>query len=346
MVIVNLNKYQILLKTVELGSITRAAEALGYTQSAVSRVIADLEREWDMELLTRSRTGVVLSSSGAALLPYVQAVCNAGRELEEQVAELHGLTRGTLRVATFASVSIHWLPAIMKEFLGRYPGIQFDLVSNWEFAEVEDLLRQGQADCGFLGLPAGPGLETYPLFRDELMAVLPLDHPLAKAPYYPMERFREDPYINTPEERDLEIGLIFQEEGFRPNLRYTVNDDFAALAMVEQGLGVSIRPELVLRASSYAFAAIPLERRHYRRIALAHPPRPFPFAVNCPLFGVRPPMGGGAFPGGAGRRGVSQKRDGLQNFCFTSCLLYSIIHPLRRKCRTEMKDNNNRSVVA
>ena len=248
MVIVNLNKYQILLKTVELGSITRAAEALGYTQSAVSRVIADLEREWDMELLTRSRTGVVLSSSGAALLPYVQAVCNAGRELEEQVAELHGLTRGTLRVATFASVSIHWLPAIMKEFLGRYPGIQFDLVSNWEFAEVE---------------------ETYPLFRDELMAVLPLDHPLAKAPYYPMERFREDPYINTPEERDLEIGLIFQEEGFRPNLRYTVNDDFAALAMVEQGLGVSIRPELVLRASSYAFAAIPLERRHYRRIALA-----------------------------------------------------------------------------
>ena len=142
MVIVNLNKYQILLKTVELGSITRAAEALGYTQSAVSRVIADLEREWDMELLTRSRTGVVLSSSGAALLPYVQAVCNAGRELEEQVAELHGLTRGTLRVATFASVSIHWLPAIMKEFLGRYPGIQFDLVSNWEFAEVEDLLRQ------------------------------------------------------------------------------------------------------------------------------------------------------------------------------------------------------------
>ncbi len=154
---------------------------------------------------------------------------------------------GTLRVATFASVSIHWLPAIMKEFLGRYPGIQFDLVSNWEFAEVEDLLRQGQADCGFLGLPAGPGLETYPLFRDELMAVLPLDHPLAKAPYYPMERFREDPYINTPEERDLEIGLIFQEEGFRPNLRYTVNDDFAALAMVEQGLGVSIRPELVHR---------------------------------------------------------------------------------------------------
>ena len=74
MVIVNLNKYQILLKTVELGSITRAAEALGYTQSAVSRVIADLEREWDMELLTRSRTGVVLSSSGGG----AAALCSGG----------------------------------------------------------------------------------------------------------------------------------------------------------------------------------------------------------------------------------------------------------------------------
>ena len=101
MVIVNLNKYQILLKTVELGSITRAAEALGYTQSAVSRVIADLEREWDMELLTRSRTGVVLSSSGAALLPYVQAVCNAGRELEEQVAERVLIKLGEFEAKTF-----------------------------------------------------------------------------------------------------------------------------------------------------------------------------------------------------------------------------------------------------
>lgn len=183
MVIVNLNKYQILLKTVELGSITRAAEALGYTQSAVSRVIADLEREWDMELLTRSRTGGgAQQPAGAALLP----LCSGGVQCGQGAGGADGGAPrpdpGNPRVATFASVSIHWLPAIMKEFLGRYPGIQFDLVSNWEFAEVEDLLRQGQADCGFLGLPAGPGLETYPLFRDELMAVLPPGSPFGKGP--------------------------------------------------------------------------------------------------------------------------------------------------------------------
>ena len=149
----NLTKYQALLKTVELGSITRAAEAMGYTQSALSRAIADLEREWDLELLTRSRSGVALSSDGNVLLPAIRSLCNAAKMLEEQVAELHGMTRGTLRVGTFTSVSIHWLPGIMKVFLDRYPGIHFELVSSWEFAEIEDLIRRGG---GGLRISSGP----------------------------------------------------------------------------------------------------------------------------------------------------------------------------------------------
>ena len=269
MIQMNTTKCQILLKAVELGSITRAAEALGYTQSAVSRAVADLEREWDVALLTRNRSGTVLTSQGEALLPYLQALCNAGRELETQVAALHGLTRGTLRVGTFASASIQLLPAIMKEFMGLYPGIRFELLCCWEFAQVEDLIRRGQADCGFLGLPVGPDLETFPLFRDQLMAILPPDHPLSQAPFYPMARFAEDPFIRVPEDRDVEFGRIFQQAGVRPNLHYTVNDDFAIQAMVEQGLGVSIQPELILQNSGHRFAAIPLEQPHFRDLVLA-----------------------------------------------------------------------------
>ena len=267
--IVRLVKYQILLKAVELGGITKAAEALGYTQSAASRMIAALEQEWEMELLVRGRGGIHLSAAGESLLPYLRTVCNAQKELDEQVAFLQGLNRGTLRVGTFSSVSIHWLPSIMKRFLQRYPGIQFELLSEWEFAEVEDLIRQGQVDCGFLGLPAGEDLEVFPLRRDQFMAVLPPDHPLARAPFYPMELLSHDPFIWIPEDRDVEIGQIFREEGIHPNLRYTVNDDFAILAMVEQGLGISIRPELVLQGSGRRFSAIPLEHPRYRDIALA-----------------------------------------------------------------------------
>ena len=265
----NLTKYQALLKTVELGSITRAGEAMGYTQSAVSRAIAELEREWGLELLIRGRGGVALSSDGKMLLPYIQGVCNAAKELEEQAAELRGMTRGTLRVGTFTSVSIHWLPSMMKTFLDRYPGIQFELVSSWEFAEIEDLILRGQVDCGFLRLPAGEGLDAVPLRQDRLLAVLPSGHPLANASSYPIARFAQDPYIRILEEKDVEISRIFQEEGVRPNLRYNVNDDFAILAMVEQGLGVSIMPELVLRDSNRKFSAIPLDRPRFREIGLA-----------------------------------------------------------------------------
>lgn len=274
----NLTKYQALLKTTELGSITKAAEVMGYTQSAVSRAIAELEREWGLELLTRSRGGIALSSSGEVLLPAIQGVCNAAKALEEQVAELHGMTRGTLRVGTFTSVSIHWLPAIMKVFLDRYPGIHFELVSSWEFAEIEDLIRRGQVDCGFLRVPAGADLDTISLRQDRLLAVLPPDHPLAHASCYPIARFTQEPYIRLSEERDMEIRRIFQEEGVRPNLQYTVNDDFAILAMVEQGLGVSIMPELVLRSSNRQFSAIPLDHPRFREIGLAvrsgRPPSP------------------------------------------------------------------------
>ena len=100
-------KYAALLKTAELGSITRAAEALGYTQSAISRTIAELEREFDLPLLTRNRSGAVLTAEGALLLPYLQQVCNACRAVEEQVWELHGLTRGELRVGTLTLSLIH-----------------------------------------------------------------------------------------------------------------------------------------------------------------------------------------------------------------------------------------------
>lgn len=265
----NTIKCQIFLKAVELGSITRAADDMGYTQSAVSRSIADLEREWDVTLLTRNKDGVVLTAQGESLLPDIQSLCNAQRTLESQVSALHGLTSGTLRVGTFTSVSIHWLPGIMKEFLALYPGIRFQLVSKWEFTEVEELVRRGLVDCGFLGLPTGDSLDVSPLRRDRLLAVLPPDHPLAGAERYPMARLTQDPFILIQEDRDMEISRIFQEEGLRPNIQYTLSDDFAILAMVEQGLGVSILSEMLVRSTNRHVTAIPLERPRYREIGLA-----------------------------------------------------------------------------
>ena len=89
-----IQKYLAYLKTVETGSITRAAERLGYTQSAVSRMIADLEEQWGVPLLKRNRTGIEISSEGMQLLPRLQAIAKEEAELSFAVSELHGLRSG------------------------------------------------------------------------------------------------------------------------------------------------------------------------------------------------------------------------------------------------------------
>ena len=109
----SLQKYVAFLKTVELGSISLAAEQMGYTQSAVSRMILDLEKEWGMELLHRSRAGIALSSVGEHLLPAIRSIVADCEELKFAVNELHGLHTGLVRVGTFTSVANMWIPSLL-----------------------------------------------------------------------------------------------------------------------------------------------------------------------------------------------------------------------------------------
>lgn len=112
----NLQKYMAFIKTVEYGSFTKAAEVLNYSQSGISRMIHDLEKEWNVSLLERSRGGVRLTSDGLRLLPHAKSICCEFQKLQMQVDELNGLQSGLIRIGTFSSVAAHWLPNIICEF--------------------------------------------------------------------------------------------------------------------------------------------------------------------------------------------------------------------------------------
>ena len=170
---VNIQKYQAFLKAVEYGSFTKAAEALSYSQSGISRMIGDLEQEWNIILLERGRGGVRLTSDGLRLLPYAQNVCAEYKKLQMQVDELHGLQSGLIRIGTFSSVATHWLPNIIQQFQKDFPNIDFELLLG-DYAEIENWIVSGRVDCGFLRLPTiNPELETIFLEADPLMAVIP-----------------------------------------------------------------------------------------------------------------------------------------------------------------------------
>ena len=262
----NLLKYLAFVKTVEYGSFTHASEALHYSQSGISRMIADLEKEWSLTLLERSRTGVRLTSDGAALLPYAKNLCAEYQKLQMQVDDLHGVQTGLIRIGTFSSVATHWLPNIIKAFQKDYPGIDYELLLG-DYTEIEAWIAEGRVDCGFLRLPTRPEFEAIPLQQDRLMAILPEDHPLAALDKVPLAALCREPFMLLEKGAKAEIAAVFERSHLQPQVRFTTWDDYAIMSMVESGLGLSILPELILRRIPYHIAIRELDVPAYRTIA-------------------------------------------------------------------------------
>lgn len=264
----NILKYMAFIKTVEYGSFTKAAEMLTYSQSGISRMINDLEKEWKVSLLERSRAGVRLTSDGLKLLPYAKSLCDEYQKLQMQVDELNGLQSGLIRIGTFSSVATHWLPNIIREFQKSYPNIDYELLLG-DYAEIEEWIADGRVDCGFLRLPTRPEFETIFLEQDNLLAILPKNHPLTEYDHVPVSALCSEPFMLLEKGAKAEVSEIFERSGLTPKVRFTTWDDYAVMSMVESGLGISILPQLILRRIPYRIVAKELDVPAYRNIGLA-----------------------------------------------------------------------------
>ena len=264
----NIQKYMAFVKPVECGSFTKAAEVLNYSQSGISRMINDLEKEWSVSLLERGRAGVRLTSDGLKLLPFAQNVCNEYQKLQAQVDELNGLQSGLIRIGTFSSVATHWLPNIIKEFQKDYPNIDYELLLG-DYTEIESWISEGRVDCGFLRLPTRPEFETIFLEQDKLLVVLPEDHPLVDCECFPVKALCDYPFMLLEKGAKAEISEIFEKCNIEPKVHFTTWDDYAIMSMVESGLGISILPELILQRIPYRIVIKELDIPAYRKIGLA-----------------------------------------------------------------------------
>ena len=239
------NKYEAFLKAAELGSLTRAAAELGVTQSAVSHMIGALEEELGFSLLKRGRSGARATAEGERVLPAIRGMLNSREQLEQTAAAIRGLDCGTVRIGTFTSVAVHWLPGMIKRFQADYPNVELKLM-NGDYHDVEQWLADGSCDLGFIALPTKQRGKATALLEDRLLAVVPKDHRLASLPRFPIKEVEHEPFISLLETSDHDARRALDAAGVTPNIRYTTKDDYAIIAMVEQGLGVSIMPELLL----------------------------------------------------------------------------------------------------
>lgn len=264
-----MNRYIALQKIIELGSFTKAADALGYTQSSISQMIASLENELAIKLLTRSRVGVKLTIEGAELYPYIERRIISYRAMQEKANEIKGLETGIIRVGTVSSVTCHWMPVLIRGFQELYPHVQF-LFHQGDYTTIPEWIRTGAVDFGFITPAAAPDLKTVSIKNGEMLAVLPKNHPLAAGKSVPLKELTRDPFILLEEGHFSEPLNAFHEAGLEPNIKYTIHDDYAIMTMVEAGLGVSILAELMLRRTNFDIAYLPIEPPVYRSLAVGY----------------------------------------------------------------------------
>lgn len=263
-----LDKYQTLMTVVDTGSLTRAAEQLDCTQSAVSHCLDALEKELGFAVLKRSRAGVRLTNEGERLLPAVRGLLGAAEQLRQTASSIRGLDSGTVRIGAFTSVAVHWLPPILKEFQHDFPKVDFRLL-NGDYHDVEQWLTDGSVDVGFVALPSPVDCECIPLMEDRLLAILPRGSRFESYPKFPLVECETEPFISLLESSDHDARRALEAAGVRPNVRFYTKDDYAVIAMVEQGLGVSIMPELLLKGRNYDLQILPLIPEAKRTIGLA-----------------------------------------------------------------------------
>lgn len=264
-----MNRYIALQKIVEIGSFTKAAKVLGYTQSSISQMISSLEDELSIKLLYRSRLGVKLTREGAELYPFIERAILQYKSMLEKANEIKGLESGVIRIGTISSISCHWLPNLMKDFQEIYPNVQF-VLHQGDYSSIQEWIKIGAVDFGFISPDAVNELETIIIKQGNMLAVLPENHKLASNSSVRLSDIVNDPYILLEEGDYSEPMEAFHSLNLEPNVKFRMHDDYAIMTMIEAELGISILAELVLLRTNFNISKLPLNPPIIRTLAICY----------------------------------------------------------------------------
>lgn len=254
----------------DTGSFTKAAERLNYTPSGVSQLVGALENETGLTLLRRTRKGVTLTPDGEILLPAVREFLEKENRIYELAEEVKGLLVGSVTIAAYSSISTHWLPEVIRDFEQDYPQIEIRLMEGIR-QEVTRWLDEKKADIGFLSYQEPMPYEWTPLDYDEMLAVLPKDHLYASKESYPLINCETDSFIMPALGRDDDVVSLFERNGIKLNIHFTTLENFATMAMIEKGLGMSVMNNLITEKWNCDVVKIPVDPPSRITLGLAVP---------------------------------------------------------------------------
>ena len=262
------DRYEIFMKVCETGSFSRAAEALNYTQSGISQMMAGLEEELGVQLFARIKKGVILTENGKRLFPYIQEMVNQKDKLRQAAFDMNSKVEGKFRIGSFTSVTAMWLPDVIHFFRENYPKVEVQIFDG-NYDEIRDWIVHGQVDCGFLSSIVADELKFHPILKDPLCAVMQKGHPLVSKSKVNLEELLDYPFIIETPGCDNDILHLLEKCGKKPEISYSFRDDSLIAAFVKNGLGVTVSQELVMKNFGDAVEVRPLEPESFRIIGLA-----------------------------------------------------------------------------
>lgn len=266
--VMDIKKLEVFINAVDLGSLTKVAEIMGYTQSGITHVISALEKEMGFPLLLRSRNGVVPTPEGARLIPSIRAMLVHSGQLEKEISLIRQRKDGVIRVAAYTSMLMHWLPPIVKRFHERYPDIAVELSSS-SIDGTYKMLEAGDIDLAFASRQ-----KTYPEFdfvhlnNDALMAILPNTEENRSLNCFPISLYKDKDFIMPYFGFDKDILCVFEREKVMPNIEPTYVDDQTVISMVEHGMGISMLSKLVMLDNKSDVISLPVVPEAHRELVL------------------------------------------------------------------------------
>jgi DNA-binding transcriptional LysR family regulator len=248
----NVTRLNVLKEVAYRGSFSAAAEALSYTQSAISQQIAALEAETGMALLERRARGVSLTAAGQMLMGHAEGILARLEAAEASLAEIAGLRAGRLRMASFPTAGATLMPLAIATFRASYPDVELTL-SEGEPEEIVPRLRAGELDLALLFEFAGetplPGdMTRVELLEDPMYLALPREHALVGKKRLRLEDLKGEAWVQTSSASPCARHVVrsCHAAGFEPNVSFESDDYQTVQGLVAAGVGVALIPELAL----------------------------------------------------------------------------------------------------
>lgn len=265
-----MSKYEIILDVYHTCSLSITAEKYNYTQSAVSQIVKNYEKKIGLPLFKRTHNTIEPLPNTEHIIQELQKICDAEQQILHISNQLNSLESGFIRLGTIQSIAYHWLPDILRDFSVQYPNIQFEIYV-YGFRELNALAASNKLDLCFTSEYAAPQLEFSPLGSDELLLATPRGHHLSEKLSVPFSSIADSNYISTADKLDFEAGQLFKFYNIKPNVKYELNEDFAALKMVEAGFGITILPKLLLMGAPFDICVRPFTEHFTRTLGVGCP---------------------------------------------------------------------------